>query len=78
MMEICGYNARYHHLIQMGSDYPWFSQYTCSSAEADEFREWFMQETIKSFKKRHRVLVARELASKRWAGFWLMWGLRTV
>lgn len=67
MMEICGYNARYHHLIQMG-DYPWYNKYTCTKKEASAFRKWFF--------KTHKG--NRYMVESSYSGFWLMWGLREI
>lgn len=71
MMEIAGYSARYEHLVQMG-DYPWYSKYTWSAQEENEFKRWFLESFRKKFKHmKHR-------AEKEYGWFHLMYGLKSA
>ena len=76
MMEMCGYNARYHHLLQMGN-YPWYYEYTCTPQEEKLFKEWYIKERMKELKGWHKN-VRRRIAEGSYSWFWLDYGLRTV
>ena len=68
MMEMAGYNARSHHLRQMG-DYPWYSKYTWTEGEETEFKRWFVRKLVRNG-------WPKGIAEKEWLWFNLMYGLR--
>lgn len=72
MMDICGYNARYHHLKQMG-DYPWYHEYTCTPKEMDDVKIMWYRVI-----KKHYPYLSKRALDQQWSWFWLKYGLREV
>lgn len=68
MFEIAGHNVTYDDIKDRKDD--WFTQWTMTEAQNDEWKEWGIQEIRKRFR------YSKEWAKKEMNMISLMWGLK--